>query len=144
MWDPYTKEVSIVKPADIGVNATRGWIDSNGTVFSSGGSHDDILRRIIKSDTLPPKGSGWIRWIGSVSGTLFMDWSEYGNANSENLVRAVTKQIHHPFKQIWVDALDAQGVWYTWKGSVDDFIKFGAKGRRTQFESKLEKILNEL
>jgi hypothetical protein len=139
--DYYSFEIDIAKPSAIGHVAKRGWVSPDGVVFSGEGEHDSILKRILKTDQKPGSRSGWIRWIASISGTLYIDWSEYGNDRSEDLARAIVKQIDYPFEKIWIDAKNEQGQWVDWQGPIDDFIKFGIKGRRMQFESRLEEML---
>lgn len=130
-----------IKPRDIGPpDHTRGWISSDGTTYSGMGEHDSILQTILNPNNAdyhfrPDSRSGWVRWIGSYNNNLFLDWSEYGNDKSEALARSIAKQVSYPFDKVWIDAKDENGKWVSWKGSVDDFIKFGTKGRMTQFES---------
>lgn len=135
----YSLEIETVKPDDIGHVAKRGWISPDGVIYSGQGEHDSILQRIFKPGRPGPR-SGWIRWIASVSGTFFLDWSEFGNDQSENLARAIAKQVSYPFDRVWIDAPN----WVSWKGPVDDFVKFGVKGRRQQFESRLDRLLAAL
>ena len=139
----YSLEIETVKPDDIGHHATRGWISSDGTIYSGAGDHDSILRRILKAQDKPRKGSGWIRWIASGHNILFLDWSEYGNNQSEGLARSITKQTSFPFEKVWIDALADDGSWISWKGPLDDFIKFGVKGR-SGFSARLEEALRRI
>lgn len=136
--------VNRIDPKAIDINM-RGWISPEGTVFVGKDSHDGIANTIL-DEFGDEVNYGWTRLVSFVEkrqSTVVFDCQGSCDTEKEGVIRAIAKRITYPFDLVRVDR--TTGQWDEWIGTLDDLIKFGIKGRRkTSFESRLEKVLNNL
>lgn len=129
-----------IKSRDIGPGL-KGWISSSGVIYSGDSEYDE---HSDMADELEADWS-WIRWLTSRHGnSLMFDVSGMPAPERERgiaICRSIAKQITYPFDEVIVDGVSGS----YWKGTLDNFIKFGVKGRRkTSFESRLNAALRML
>lgn len=131
--------VAIIQPAEIDP-LKRGWIAPGGTIFSGRGEHSSIIADIDHTFN-DEVGPGWIRWLTNTRGEVYFDWSWAGGDDAEDVCRKIAKSMHYPFETVWIDTPKS-----TWKGSFEDFIRHGTRGRdiRRAFTMRLEARLRAL